>query len=263
MLRTLVGGARGTSGGAAVEGSSALVGPSSSSRLSAADCPSCPPCHAAHAVPAPIPSADPCPKCFPPAACPACATDSTACPAPPPCDSAPTSCPACPTCPDCPSTGVTAQPAAVAGNGDELPGQPLQPPDVSYVNDDFDPRDPLNVIYFHSPFHWPWHLDHWLKGLDRPVRYDSCVSGGVETKNVQTGWRIADIGAMQRVMCGYFANVCFVCLCSMYVDTSGQMCMGNSIIVVNHLSVKESKYGVSARRILGGWVGVLCSCLCT
>lgn len=50
-------------------------------------------------------------------------------------------------------------------------------------------------------------------------------------------------------MCGYYANVCFVCLCSMYVDTSGQMCMGNSIIVVNHLSVKESKYGVSA------WLG--------
>lgn len=31
-------------------------------------------------------------------------------------------------------------------------------------------RAPLTIIYHVKPFHWTWHLDHWLSGLGRPIR---------------------------------------------------------------------------------------------
>lgn len=131
------------------------------------------------------------------------------CPRPPPCPSASgggdarcpecpqTECPVCAECPVCDT--VSNAGGDSGGDDDDDVEYPVveKSPDLSYVDEDFEPRDPLNIIYLHSPFHWPWHLDHWLRGLSRPVR--------------------------------------------MYIDPKGTRCMFNSIVVVNHLAVKDRK----------------------
>lgn len=119
-------------------------------------------------------------------ACPPCpSTLALGCPRPKPCPGAPAAlpppivdggghaeecppCEACPACPACPASAGGAK-LSVGDDDFEMPIIEVEP-DTSYVDDDFTPRDPLNIIYLHSPFHWPWHLDHWLRGVARPVR---------------------------------------------------------------------------------------------
>lgn len=128
-------------------------------------------------------------KCDP---CPA-AVPSLGCPRPPPCPTPAASsalalpdgpsastpapaaecpaCAACPVCEQCKECPVC--PKGAAADEDDDVDYPVveKAPDTSYVFDlDFSPRDPLNIIYLHSPFHWPWHLDHWLRGVSRPIR---------------------------------------------------------------------------------------------
>lgn len=81
-------------------------------------------------------------------------------------------------------------------------GPPAQTGDALAYLDSYVEKEPLYVIYQHSPFHWYWHLDHWLANVKRPI--------------------------------------------IMETDTSGKLCRAGSIVVVNHLSIKEGKYNPAA-----------------
>ena len=134
-----------------------------SSAITPARCPACPapqckPCDVA----APVPSLG-CPKPPP------CPTSNLLTATPAASATAPQQCPVCEKCTACP----TCEQGAAAEDDDDSDFPVVEKmPNTDYMfADDFEPRDPLNIIYLHSPFHWPWHLDHWLKGLSRPVRF--------------------------------------------------------------------------------------------